>query len=244
VIDAAALADRLEGDLRETGTPDRAEHEKAYLKSDLEFLGAGVPAIRSAVKALWHRIRADASHGDLVALVEALWILPIHERRFAAAELLRFGLDLLGPDDAELLARLIHESRTWALVDPMATDVMGELLLRQPQLSAVLDGWSSDADFWLRRSAVLALLPGLRRSVPGHGAMLVRYADAMVTEREFFIRKAIGWVLRETGRRDPDLVHTWLLRHAPAASGVTVREAVKYLPDPQRNDVLAAYRRR
>lgn len=243
MIDAAALADRLEGQLREAGRPDRALHERAYLKSDLEFLGAGVPAIRSATKALWHGIRADASHDDLAAVVDALWTLPVHERRFAAVELLRFGLDLLGPDDAALLARLIRESRTWALVDPLACDVMGDLLLRFPQLFAVLDGWSTDGDFWLRRSALLALLPGLRRSVPGHGARLVRYADALVGEREFFIRKAIGWVLRETGRRNPQLVHDWLLRQAPAASAVTVREAVKYLPEAQRDAVLAACRR-
>jgi 3-methyladenine DNA glycosylase AlkD len=240
---AAALADRLEGELREAGTPDRAVHEKAYLKSDLEFLGAGVPAIRSATKAVWRRIRADASHDDLVALVDALWALPIHERRFAAVELLRCGIDLLGAEDCALLARLIHESRTWALVDPLATEVMGELLLRSPQLSAVLDTWSTEDDLWLRRSALLALLPGLRRRVPGHSGMLVRYADALVAEREFFIRKAIGWVLRETGRRDPELVRDWLLRQAPAASGVTLREAVKYLPEPQRDAVLAAYRR-
>lgn len=243
MTDAAALADRLEAELREAGTPDRAEHEKAYLKSDLDFLGAGVPAIRSAAKALWQRICGDTSHDDLVAVVEALWALPIHERRFAAVELLRCGLDLLTPDDVPLITRLIRESRTWALVDPLATDIMGALLLRDPQLSAALDSWSTDDDFWLRRSAMLALLPGLRRRMPGHGALLVRYADSMVAEREFFIRKAIGWVLRETGRRDPELVHTWLLRHAPAASGVTVREAVKYLPDTQRDDVLAAYGR-
>lgn len=67
-----------------------------------------------------------------------------------------------------------------------------------------------------------------------------RYAEAMLDEREFFIRKAIGWVLRETGKHRPDEVFEWLLPKAHRASGVTVREAVKYLPAEQRQAVLAA----
>jgi 3-methyladenine DNA glycosylase AlkD len=69
-----------------------------------------------------------------------------------------------------------------------------------------------------------------------------RYADAMLSEREFFIRKAIGWVLRETAKQRPDRVYEWLLRRAGRASGVTVREAVKYLPMAQRESILASHR--
>jgi 3-methyladenine DNA glycosylase AlkD len=64
----------------------------------------------------------------------------------------------------------------------------------------------------------------------------------MLEEREFFIRKSIGWVLRETSKKQPDTVYAWLLPHAARASGVTVREAVKYLSLAQRAEVLAAFR--
>jgi len=66
----------------------------------------------------------------------------------------------------------------------------------------------------------------------------------MLAEREFFIRKAIGWVLRETGKRQPDLVATWLAPRAARASGVTMREAVKWLPADQRDTLMAAYQTR
>lgn len=66
----------------------------------------------------------------------------------------------------------------------------------------------------------------------------------MLGEQEFFVRKAIGWVLRETGKRRPELVHEWLLPRARHASGVTVREALKYLPEPQRDEILARSRQR
>ena len=71
----------------------------------------------------------------------------------------------------------------------------------------------------------------------GTGAPLDRflgYADAMLDEKEFFIRKAIGWVLREVGKRRPEEVSSWLAPRTHRASGVTMREATKYLPDADR----------
>jgi 3-methyladenine DNA glycosylase AlkD len=83
----------------------------------------------------------------------------------------------------------------------------------------------------------------LRRGA-GDFPRFTRYADQMLEEREFFIRKAIGWVLRETARRRPDLVADWLAPRIHRASGVTVREAVKPLPPAQRDALVAAYRAR
>ena len=103
----------------------------------------------------------------------------------------------------------------------------------------MLDRWATDADFWIRRSALLALLGPLRRG-EGDFDRFSRYADAMLDEKEFFIRKAIGWVLRETAKTRPELVFDWLLPRAKRASGVTVREAVKPLPETQRAAILAA----
>jgi 3-methyladenine DNA glycosylase AlkD len=103
----------------------------------------------------------------------------------------------------------------------------------------VLDRWAVDDDFWIRRSVLLALLVPLRRG-DGDFQRFSRYADGMLDEEEFFIRKAIGWVLRDTARKRPDLVYRWLLPRAARASGVTVREAVKPLSAEQRAAVLAA----
>ena len=146
--------------------------------------------------------------------------------------------ELLQAGDLELVERLIRESRTWALVDGLAPSVAGRLVERHPELAATLDRWATDENFWVRRSALLALLLPLRRG-EGDFERFSRYADAMLEEREFFIRKAIGWVLRETSKKRPELVYDWIRDHAARASGVTIREAVKYLSEEQREDVLA-----
>ncbi len=122
--------------------------------------------------------------------------------------------------------------------DGLAASVVGPLVEREPSLGATLDRWAADEDFWIRRSALLALLLALRRG-EGDFDRFGRYADSMLGEKEFFVRKAIGWVLRDTGRKRPDLVYAWLLPRAARASGVTVREAVKPLSDEQRAAVQA-----
>jgi 3-methyladenine DNA glycosylase AlkD len=233
-----AFAERLESALRVAGSPQRAVAEKAYLKSELEFFGTGMPATRAAVKAE-ARAHPRLEHDQLCAVVELLWSRPIHECRMAAVELLILRLDGLDREDLALVERLIRHSHTWALVDPLAANVAGSLVQRYPELTADLDRWSSDPDFWIRRASMLAYLLPLRRTAdPQLFARFGRYADAMLDEREFFIRKAIGWVLREVSKVSPGLVVTWLQPRVQRASGVTLREAVKYLPEADRATLL------
>ena len=228
----------IEEALRDAGDPGRAEQEKRYLKSELDHFGTSVPTIRRVVKAQLTP-HGPLSHDELIDLVSALWARRVHECRMAAIELLELDKDLLLASDIDLIERLLRESRTWALVDGLAASVVGDLVERYPELSETLDRWSTDEDFWIRRSALLALLLPLRRG-QGDFERFGRYADAMLEDREFFIRKAIGWVLREVARKRPDLVFEWLAPRAARASGVTIREAQKHLSAEQRSEIAAA----
>jgi 3-methyladenine DNA glycosylase AlkD len=237
-VPAEDTASQIERALRAAGTPERAEQERRYLKSELEHFGVTVPVIRKVTRAAVPDARG-LGREELVRTVDALWARPVHECRMAAVELLELHSGLLTPDDLGRVERLIRESRTWALVDGLAASVAGPLVESFPELEATLDRWAADDDFWLRRSALLAHLLALRRG-EGDFERFGRYADAMLDEREFFVRKAIGWVLRDTARKRPELVFDWLLPRASRASGVTVREAVKRLPDEQREAILSA----
>lgn len=241
-MDPQTAADSFARRLRESARKERAVEEQAYLKSDLQQLGASVPQIRAAAKDL-HRSAPDLSHAQVVELVRTLWKRPIHECRVGCVELLWLYRDELRPTDMALLEKLLRESKTWALVDSLAVNVTGDLVERYPQLGSVLDRWARDDDFWIRRSAMLALLKPLRRG-EGDFERFAGYADAMLEEKEFFIRKAIGWVLRETAKKQPNLVHEWLVPRTSRASGVTMREAVKPLSTEQAEALMAAYRER
>ena len=239
-FDPAAAAETIESALRAVGTPQRAEQEKRYLKSDLVFVGATVWQIRDVAKRYARDARLD--HDQLVAVATSLWAEPVHERRMAAVALLELHPSLLSRADLPLLERLIRESRTWALVDGLAADVVGAIAEVDPRVGEVLDRWATAPDFWVRRSSLLAELRPLRAGAPA--GPFLRRADAMLDEREFFIRKAIGWVLREVGKRRPAEVVAWLAPRTGRASGVTMREAVRYLPEADQQRLMAAYRER
>jgi len=242
--DATADAARIRRELRAAGSPERAAGEQNYLKSTLDFSGTTVPAARCIV-ATWRREHPGLTRERVTEVAAALWDGPFFECRMAAVILLTDRRALLTAADLPLIERMLRAAGTWALVDGLAADVLGGLTERFPaQLHPVLDRFAADDDFWIRRSALLALLVPLRRGEPEGFERFADYADAMLSEREFFIRKAIGWVLRETGKRQPDLVAGWLAPRVHRASGVTVREAVKWLPARQRDELLAAYRSR
>jgi 3-methyladenine DNA glycosylase AlkD len=229
-------------ELRAHGDPERAVEERRYLKSELEHLGVSVPAIRRCVRG-WARDLEPFDHDTLVALVRILWdepSPPIHERRFAAVELLEARRQLLSVADVPLLERLLREARTWALLDGLAVSVVGELALADPApFDPVVRRWAVDDDPWLRRASLLVHLPGVRAGAADVDRLFA-LADPMLEETGFFVRKAIGWVLRELGKREPELVVTWLEPRATRAAGLTVREAVKHLPEADREQVLAA----
>ncbi len=235
-FDPAEAAGELEQRLRELGTPERAAGQKRYLKSEREHLGVTVPDNRRAVRKLVAR-RPEITHDALVAFVRALWRSGPFDCRLAAVLALEARPDLLGPSDLPLVRTLVGEAETWALVDPLAGGVLGRLILAHPELAAELDGWAADPNFWVRRAALLSQLAPLRA---GHDfARFAGYADAMLEEREFFIRKAIGWVLRDYGKTHPDTVTAWLVPRRGRASGVTMREAVKYLPEDAKGALRA-----
>jgi len=214
------------------GERRRAVSEKAYLHSDLRFLGVGVPKIREAT------IEMDRRHGvwtraELRRVVDAAWSRPEHELRVVAIELLVRHVDLLSPADLPWLERLLRSSHTWAYIDALAVDVVGPVVERSRDADRLLERWSTDPDFWVRRSALLALLGPLRRG-PARFDAFARLAGSMVTDTEFFIRKAIGWILRDVGKRRPELTYRFLRVHRRSVSGLTLREGARYLPLPMR----------
>jgi 3-methyladenine DNA glycosylase AlkD len=182
---------------------------------------------------VWLAVRPAIDRRALAATVRALWDQPVHEARALAVLLLEERHDRLTSVDLALLEDVLRRSGSWAYVDALAVHVVGPLVEREPALLRTLDRWVQDDDFWMRRAAMLALLLPLRRGA-GDWTRFTRYADLLLDEREFFVRKAIGWVLREHGKRRPERVEAFLTPRATRASGVTWREALKHLPAENR----------
>lgn len=234
--EVAALRTRL----RSEGSPERAEQEKAYLKSDLDFFGTGMPSLRRAATD-FAKAHQELDREELRALVDALYATRSHELHSVAIGILEKKWALLGREDAEWLLGFVRRSAGWAYVDWLAVKVIGRLVAKDERLLRELPKWGRDPDFWVRRTALLAQLDTLRAG-GGDFELFAKIAAPLLGEKEFFIRKAIGWVLREVSKKRPELVVQFLRAHPGEASGLTLREATKHLPAKLRKGVTAARR--
>jgi len=217
---------------REHASVKRAVGEKAYLKSDLRFIGTMLPEIRQATRDFAHE-HPDLTRTELRRIVDELWSTDVFELRSCGIALLSQYAKLLQERDLPWLLGFVRRSRTWAHVDWLAGDVIAGVVGESRTALRRLPVWARDDDFWVRRTALLAQLPQLRHE-HGDFQLFARMAAPMLGEREFFIRKAIGWVLREVSKKRPHLVFEFLRDHRDEVSGLTLGEGAKYLPPPQR----------
>lgn len=191
----------------------------------------GIPVVRAVCKdfvAETKRAGQPLDHDRLVAAVDALFASDFHELRSAGIGLLERCRAALSLRDLPWLVSLVRASPGWAHVDWLATKVAGPLLQDTPKMAATLRAWANDENFWVRRTAILSQTVALRTG-GGDFELFESIAVPMLKEREFFIRKAIGWVLRDTAKVQPGLVRGFIERHESAMSGLTLREASRGL---------------
>lgn len=236
---APVLADQLRAELEDSAVPGRAEGEKTYLKSSLEHIGVPLPAMRTVVRNFLRR-HPELKRETLLELSEELWTPPVHESRSCAALLLQSSTELLELQDTDYLEQLLRRCETWAHVDLIAPKVAGALLLRLPQTANDYLRWSRDEHQWVRRGGILSYLPALRDrgEFPRYFPEFSELADPLLTDSRFFVRKALGWTLREGAKHHPDQIADWLRERLPRVSGLTLREASRPIHDDIRHNLL------
>jgi len=213
--------------LEKDASPKRAVFERGYHKSSLTFLGANVPSQQREGKRLVREGKA-MDRAALLALEAELWNSDIHELRGVACHLLCAKSNLLEETDIEFLRQRIVSAGGWAHVDTLSVHCVGPLIERL-NLHDHLDAWAKDECFWVRRASMLALLKPLSGGNLSQWGRFTTYASTMMEEKEFFIRKAIGWILREVSKKNPDHVFAFLSEETDRVSGLTRRVGAKYL---------------
>ncbi|GAA5130750.1 DNA alkylation repair protein [Alloalcanivorax gelatiniphagus] len=217
-----------------TGDPERAAQQQAYMKSDLPYVGLGAPALKALLRPLLvdHRF-VDRAQWE--AAVLELWEDATHrEEWYAAIALLRHRAyrPWLDPDLLPLVGLLVRTGAWWDVVDEVATHPVGQVLLDHRAVATpVMDAWSVDPDsLWIRRAAMIAQLRHAERTDTGLlERVLLANLDDTAYGRDFFVRKALGWALRQHARTDPAWVRTFVGTHADRLSGLSRREALKHL---------------
>jgi 3-methyladenine DNA glycosylase AlkD len=214
------FSSRIQDALAGLGDAGKAKAMAAYMKGKFDFLGIQTPARRQATAPL---LRVFTGH-PLVA-AQALWALPEREYQYVAVDLLRLRNGQLTAADLPALEALVQDKSWWDSVDGLAVAI-GDIVVRQPRLRHRMDELIDAHDFWLRRIALLHQL-GLKQETDA--ARLFAYCLHCADEREFFIRKAIGWALRQYARTNPAAVRQFLDTNREKLSGLSFREAAKHL---------------
>ncbi len=208
----------------------KAEGMKAYLLNQFEFLGLPAPVRRQAVKDMG-KVKWQNSV-DLLAVAELLWQKHQREYRYTAVDLLRKHSALLSVNELPALQALLLRDPWWETVDGLSAviaDIMHAAVQQQPNAAVAMDVWLKHPSHWVRRSAMLHQL-GWRLNTDT--TRLFGYATQLADGKEFFIRKAIGWALRDYARWNPEAVTDFVVQHRHTLSGLTVREAAKHLTLP------------
>lgn len=229
----AGLVDDLRGRIAEAGDPERAPGMQAYMKSTMPFRGVSAVPLRRICRTV-----LDA-HGlpdraTWERAVRALWDdASYREERYAAIALSghRRYRDFQDAATLDLYRHLVVTGAWWDLVDDIAVHRVGPVLRSDPAtVTPVMRAWARDDDLWLRRTAVLCQLASKTATDTALLAdVLAANLEGSPHGREFFIRKAVGWALREYAKTDPDWVLAFVAEHDADLSGLTRREALKHL---------------
>jgi 3-methyladenine DNA glycosylase AlkD len=224
----AGLVETLRNGLAAVADPEAAAGMQEYMKSAMPFRGVPTP-LRSRVlrEALEAHPPADAA--ELGAAADALWDgAAYREERYLATGLAGFRRYALWPD-VSWLSRYRHWLVTgawWDHVDEIASRLVGPLLRAHPsQATPVMRQWSVDEDPWLRRTSILCQLQSKEAT---DVALLSGAIEASIDDPGFFLRKGIGWALRQHARVDPLWVREFVDSH-PRLSPLSRREALKHL---------------
>jgi 3-methyladenine DNA glycosylase AlkD len=219
LIDEAAALLSAEAD------PERAAKMAAYMKTDMPFYGVSSPARRKIVKQL-NRF-APGTNDEYRSQVSALWEQPHREEKYVSIDWARRHRTFITFENIDLYERMISEGAWWDLVDDIAANLVGTVARTDlDRMRPVLERWLTGDDLWLRRTVIICQLKSREQT---DTALLFDACERTAHETDFFIRKAIGWALRQHSKIDPNAVRDFVEAHRAELSGLSLREATKHL---------------
>lgn len=211
------------------GDPEIAVGQQRYMKSAMPYRGVRAPTLTTLLRPLFAaHVLADRAEWE--ATVRELWDGAVfREERYAAQALAahRRYRDHQDPDTVALYEHMVVTGAWWDHVDDIAIHLIGPVQRAyRAEVTPTVRAWASDPDRWRRRSAIIHQ-NGAKADTDAD--LLTDVIVANLADGDFFIRKGIGWALREYARTDGPWVRRFVDTHGPAMSGLSRREATKHL---------------
>jgi 3-methyladenine DNA glycosylase AlkD len=219
------IAEEISHRLSPLANGERAVGAKAYMRNQFEFIGIATPQRRKVCKEFMKQIGL-LKHDDLQEAVKELWQLPEREYQYCAIELIAFNKKVWNEKVIELIEHCIVQKSWWDTVDFICTECVSPYFkIFSTKQKEITNGWNKSTNIWLQRSSLLAQ-KGYKKNTDTE--MLSEYIIHLSKSKEFFIQKAIGWMLREHARVDAEWVINFVSTHELAP--LSKREALKHYP--------------
>lgn len=227
-VDVDGLVAFVTSELEGLADAERAAQMAAYMKTDMPFYGV-MSRERKLVLREARKLFPVETPDDYEAAILALWDESHRETKYVGIGFATEHRNEIGVEWLGLYEKLIVEGAWWDFVDDVVVHAVGRALLKDRlEVTPIVRSWISSEDMWLRRSAIICQV---RHKDETDESLLFDHALACLHEKEFFIRKAIGWALRDYSWFQPEAVRRFLLDHKQEMSGLTYREGAKRIPD-------------
>lgn len=203
--------------------PAKAPGMQAYMKTDQPFYGVPAPPRRKACKAIAKTFKG-LTREEYEQIIFELWQGDYREEMYQALEVARHYKMFQDKTSWPIYEQLVYTATNWDTLDWIVGDLVSPLVLQHRELEQELIKWSHAENFWVRRASLLA---HLRHKAQTNTHLLAETILRLCHEKEFFIRKAIGWVLRDYAYTNPAWVRAFVTAHEAKLSGLSKREALK-----------------
>ncbi len=201
-----------------------AKGMQKYMKDHYSFYGVNSPTRKQLLKTLYTS-EGKPEPQVVRSLALLLWVEEEREMQYVALDLLESIKRKLEPTDLELIEKLIKHKSWWDTVDLLASHLAGAWLLKYPKSrEKILQRWFESENMWLQRTVLIHQLNYKQQT---DELLLFSYIEKLNTSNEFFIRKAIGWALRQYARTNPESVQIFVQK--TPMSPLSFREATKHL---------------
>ncbi len=206
--------------------PEKAIPMAKYMKTEMPFYGIQKTERNLVNRELKKQYRPK-DRRQYNTIIKALWKLPHREEKYTAIQYAKQTDEFISSESFSIFELMIRQGQWWDFVDDIAIRLVGRMLFKErKKMKMILDRWIVDDDLWIRRSAIISQI--LHKDQTDE-EQLFRYCLKCIHEQDFFIRKAIGWALRDYSKTNEKPVREFLINNRDQLSGLSFREGSKYV---------------
>ena len=219
------IVEKIRESLKAVGEPAKAREMQRYMKTTQKFYG-----VQAAARKNIFRITAKAfpvtSRTDYEAVIFELWRGEFREDMYQALEVAIRFREFHDLKSFPIYEKLVYTSPNWDTLDWIAGRLVSPLVVENRQLESILKHWMIEDNFWVRRASLLAHLHHRSNT---NTALLSKTILKLAPDKEFFVRKAIGWILRDYSYANPKWVKKFIEENQDVLSGLSKREALRHI---------------